>query len=53
MTGDVRVPPSKGSGIYLGLGHKTITIGGDSADEKNNICGNYISGIVVPPWTSR
>ncbi|MBU4348673.1 hypothetical protein KJ671_04200, partial [Patescibacteria group bacterium] len=30
-----------GGGIYLGSYSENITIGGDSADDKNTICGNY------------
>lgn len=33
-----------GGGIYIGLNSGTISIGGDSANKKNTICGNYKSG---------
>jgi hypothetical protein len=30
-----------GGGIYIGPNSGTLSIGGDSADKKNTICGNY------------
>ena len=42
MTGDVRVPPSKGSRLFLGSGLGTITMEGSSTSDANAICGNNI-----------
>ena len=33
-----------GGGIYIGPNSGTISIGGDSANKKNTICGNYKNG---------
>jgi predicted small secreted protein len=33
-----------GGGIFIGLNSGTISIGGDSANKKNTICGNYKNG---------